>query len=223
MPPERDVSEFSYSSDVYAFGVLCLWALSDKAIQTTDDVATALTSIDVVPGVREILARCVHRDPTQRPRTAGVLAHELSRFQAERRAVWALKDKKHCRLKLSRGSMTTLGNFIQSEDESTIRRFVEGDINDSSTIGPFYARKGSPEERLIADQYFVCGARIAYQIGLGDNNGNQFTVIKVLIGDPWRLQQMKRDSLAAPVTFDLSMHVGATPAKEIVPLLARRC
>ena len=220
-PAERDEEGLTYSSDVYAFGVVCLWALSDSALQTSADIGPALASIDVVPEIREILGACVHRDPAQRPRTAGVVSHELARVQAERRAVWAAKARKHCRIRLTHTAMLTVGDLIQSQDESTIKHFVDGDINDSSTISPFYARKGTPEERLIPDQYFVCGARIAYQIGIDDKNAKQFVVIKAIPGDAWRLQQMKQEGLPMPVTFDLSLRVGSTPAKDIVPLLAQ--
>ena len=132
-----------------------------------------------------------------------------------------MKERKHCRIQLTRTATERVGNLIGSQDEPTIKHFVDGDINDGSTIAPFYARKGTPEERLIPDQYFVCGARMAYQLGLDNRKGDQFVAIKVMPGDDWRLQQMRQEGMPTPVTFDLYQLTGSTPARDVVPLLAR--
>src|ERR1700730_8149500 len=47
-PPEPDDGAFTYSRDVYAFAVVCLWALSEIPIREYGDIAPALAQLDVV-------------------------------------------------------------------------------------------------------------------------------------------------------------------------------
>src|SRR5262245_15737662 len=47
-PPEPDDGSRTYARDVYAFGVLCLWALSDPPLREDTDLKAALAQVDVV-------------------------------------------------------------------------------------------------------------------------------------------------------------------------------
>lgn len=217
-PPEPDDGAYTYARDVYAFAVLCLWALSPRPVREHADVAPALGELDAVKDVRELLARCIADDPKDRPQTAGLLAHELAKIQSRRRQVWAVQGRKHCRIRLAQKAGRAIAEHIGTGDEAGVHQFVEQDINDEARVARFYANRGSPEERLVPDNYFVYGGQLSYQIAR-ENGGDGFLITHVRSWDPHRIQQMKEGVLPTPLTFAITPRPGATTARDAVKLL----
>ncbi len=215
-PPEPDDGAFTYSRDVFAFGVVCLWALSSRPINSYADLGPALDEIDVVRQVHEILARCIDQDPGIRQQTAGVLIHELLRVQEARHRLWAERDRKHCRLVIKPKARQAIAELIGTTDDHAIRKFVDQDINDGTTVSRFFAKKGTPEERHIPGNYYVCGSRMAYQIAFDDGRGDDFAMLSASPWDNYRLQIVKQDSLSSPLSFDLLPRPGGIRGKEAI-------
>jgi serine/threonine protein kinase len=163
-PPEPDDGAYSYARDVYGFAVLCLWALSDQPVRDYEHLGPALEQLDVIQDVRQILARCLSADPNERPQTAGVLSHELARIQSRRRQVWAAQDRKRCRVRLTVRAREAVAVQTGVSDEGAVQKFVEQDMNDEATVARYYSNRGTAEERLVADNYFVYGAQFSYHI-----------------------------------------------------------
>lgn len=218
-PPEPDDGAHSYARDVYGFGVLCLWALSDKPLQDASDVATALETVDVIKEVRAVLARCVSSDPSSRPETAGVLAHELARIQATRTQVWAVQQRKRCRVRLTHAARLDIGQQIDQNDEGAIQRFAEQDMNDDATVDYAFANYGRPDERKISGQYYVHGGRLSYQIAADNRGGDDLVVIRAQARDPHWLLRKKAETLASPLTFDVVPRKGGIRGIEATNLL----
>lgn len=100
-PPELE-DALPYVRDVYSMGVVLLQCLSESQIRDYQDVNRALESVQVPEDIREVLGRCVSRDPTDRPANAGVLALELESLvkrgvaahQRPRNQVWLQLTRK---------------------------------------------------------------------------------------------------------------------------------
>jgi serine/threonine protein kinase len=218
-PPEPDDGAFSYSRDIYAFAVVCLWALHDGPIQEYADLPPALANLNVVKDVKDILTRCLSDDPRQRHQTAGVLAHELARVQAKRRQVWITQQRKHCRARMAPAVSAAISQHLQSDDQRAVFKFTEQDINDEATVARAYSGRGTPSERLIPDQFYVYGSRFTYKIAPDGRNEKQMVLISAQAWDADRLQKFKETGLPSPLTFDIVVRPGAIGAKGAVELL----
>ncbi len=218
-PPEPDDGSNSYARDVYGFGVLALWALSDLPVRAYEDLAPALEQLDIVLEVRQILKRCLNSDPKARPQTAGVLSHELARVQLPRRHVWAARDRKHCRVRLSNRARDVVTEQMGANDEGSCQKFVEQDINDEATVARFYSDRGTPQERVVADSYYIYGSQFSYQIGKDNRGGDDFAITIARAWEPHRILQQKEGTLPSPLTFDVVGRPGAIKAKEAIKLI----
>jgi tRNA A-37 threonylcarbamoyl transferase component Bud32 len=217
-PPEPDDGAFTYSRDVFAFAVVCLWALSENPIREYADIAPALAQLDVVKDIREIITRCLSTDPSARQETAGVLSHELARLQSKRRQVWIAHDRKHCRARITNAARDAVANHLESSDEGAIQRFAEQDINDEATVNRVYTGWGTPQQRLISEQYFIYGSRFTYKIAIDNLKADHLAIISAQLWDTGRLQKMKESGLPVPVTFDIVPRPGAITANEAVKI-----
>jgi hypothetical protein len=218
-PPEPDDGAYSYARDVYGFAVLCLWALFDQQVRDYEHLPPALEQLDVIQDVRQILARCLSADPKVRPQTAGVLAHELARVQLRRRQVWAAQDRKHCRARLTKRAGEIVAEQTGMNDGGAVQNFVEQDMNDEATIARFYSHRGTAQERVVQDTYFVYGARFSYQVAGDNRGGGDFVIVAAKPWEPHRILQLKEGTLPSPLTFDVVPRPGAIKAKEAVKLL----
>jgi hypothetical protein len=218
-PPEPDDGAYSYARDVYGFAVLCLWALSDQPVRDYEHLGPALEQLDVIQDVRQILARCLSADPNERPQTAGVLSHELARVQSRRRQVWAVQDRKRCRVRLTNRAGEAVAEQTGVNDEGAVQKFVEQDMNDEATVARFYSNRGTAEERLVPDNYFVYGAQFSYHIAKDNRGGDDFAIVGARAWEPHRILQMKEGTLPSPLTFDVVARPGAIKAKQAVKLL----
>lgn len=217
-PPEPDDGSFSYARDVYAIAALSVWALSDSAIHSYDDLESAFGQIDVVPDIREILTRSLSRQPSERQSTASVLQVELARIQERRRQVWIEKDRKRCVLVLTNKAMSALRDDLDLSNDSNIKRFVIEDINDESTVDRFVENYGKPNERVRPGQYTVLGGTFSYHVTLSDD-ATKFVVLNVRRFTPDLVQRLKADQLQSPFTFALAPDRNSAAAGDAATIL----
>ena len=198
-PPEPDDGSFSYARDVFAIGVLAVWALSSTPIQSYDDVYAAAETLDVVPAVREVLMRSLSRNPQERQQTASVFAIELARIHESRRQKWLDNDRKSCLMALTRNAITRLSEELDLNGEAAVKKFVLEDINDESTVARFVENYGQHNEKVRAGQYTVLGGTFSYHLAAED--GKRLVVINVRRFAPDMLQRLKNEQLRSPFSY----------------------
>lgn len=200
-PPEADDGSFTFSRDVFALGVLCLWALSDVEINGHHDIPKALARFDATAEVRDIVTRAVSFDPRIRPETAGLLAHEFSRIQHSRERVWYESERRCCLVELTRTAISLVGQSFETETEEGIRQFVEKDIACDPTIERATQALGTPNEQIVPDQFFVHGGTFIYRVAPNERGRDCFSVIGVRRPPEHVLSRIKDTALASPILF----------------------
>lgn len=93
-PPEGDPSS-AYSRDVFSFGALLLWCLSEVPVTDYPDFSDALDDVDASPPLIELIADCVQLDEADRPKSASEVLFRLEQLQSARRKVWKRRDTLH--------------------------------------------------------------------------------------------------------------------------------
>ncbi|MEI2639961.1 MAG: serine/threonine-protein kinase [Microthrixaceae bacterium] len=86
-PPEGHHTS-SYGRDVFSFGVLLLWCLSEVPVNDYGDFQDALDDIDANPELLDLIGRCINMDEEERPRTAVEVYSRLEDIQVARRQHW---------------------------------------------------------------------------------------------------------------------------------------
>lgn len=207
-PPEPDDGSFTFSRDVFAVGVLCLWALSDVEIEGYEDIPKALARFDAVPEIKDIVARAVSTDPRKRPETAGLLSHELSRVQNSRERVWYEKDRRCCLLQLTNRVTSLVKEHFETETDDGIWQYIDTDITCDPTIERVRQDIGTPSEQVVPDHFFVYGGTFRYHIAPNDRGQDCFSVIGATRPAEHVLSRTKDGLLASPVLFSLARHHG---------------
>lgn len=106
-PPESDDGAYSYTRDVFGFGVVTLRCLTEVDLVDYDSIQLALDDLDARPAIKEIIERAVSTDPSERQPNAEVLLAELDAVQRD----WERKQltrQYSCYLKLSRRAQESL-------------------------------------------------------------------------------------------------------------------
>lgn len=200
-PPEPDDGSYSYARDVFAVGVLCLWALSDVPVNSYDEIPEALSRFDAHPDIANIVKRCLSIDPHERPQTAGLLAHEFSKVQNLRERVFAEKERSHCVIWLTHNACSILEEDLPELNRSELERFVEKDINADTCVQRFRSQIGTSKERVEPGHFVVLGGTYRYHLAVDNRGRDCFAILGLLRPEVHVQQRVKHEALVCPVLF----------------------
>lgn len=167
-PPEHDRGDYTYTRDVFGWGVIVLRCLTAIDLGDYDDIPKALKTLDVPSSVLEIIEACVSDDPAERPRNAEVLLTQLEGVQSQR--LHSSKTTKGiCYLKLSPKAITNLQNELNTS-QPEIERILKEDLNTICGITRYHNSKATlPDEEYPENQYALFGAAYSYHVAADKN------------------------------------------------------
>ena len=167
-PPEHDRGDYTYTRDVFGWGVIVLRCLTVIDLGDYDDIPKALKTLDVPSSVLEIIEACVSDDPAERPRNAEVLLAQLEAVQSQRLRS-SKTTKGICHLKLSPKAITNLQNELNTS-QPEIERILKEDLNTICGITRYQNPKAaSPDEEYPENQYALFGAAYSYHVAADKN------------------------------------------------------
>ena len=165
-PPEPDDGSYTYTRDIYSFGVLVLKCLTNVELVDYNGIPDALKVFEAPPQIVEVIERAVSRDPAERQCNAEVLLAELNAIQEKRSQTHSAK-KRLCYLKLTRNALNNLTNELDvSQDE--IQKIILEDLNTACGITRY--RKfsaASSDEEFPAGHYSIFGVSYKYHVAVG--------------------------------------------------------
>lgn len=162
-PPEHDRGDYTYTRDVFGFGVIVLRCLTTVSLTDYDSIPKALAALDASPAILEIIAACVSDDPEERPRNAEVLLAQLQAIQGQRSLAGAAK-KGTCYLKLSPKAVSSLQNELKSSQRE-IERILEEDLNTICGVMRYRNAKAVPPEKEYPENHYALfGAAYSYHV-----------------------------------------------------------
>lgn len=218
-PPEPDDGAYSYSRDVFSFGVLCLWALSDVPLREYADLPEALARFDVPPLIDDVFRRAVSLTPSERPATAGVLEHELARIHEKRKQAWIKTERPACRLALTRKAIGTLAHELGTDDTVFLEHFVEEDLESDTTIARYVKNFGQPSQCTEPGHFRLVGASCTYHVALDANRDDRLVVLNVDRPPLHALHRVKADQCECPLRFTIHGWVSPMAGKRVLARL----
>lgn len=131
-PPEQDDGSYSYSRDVFSFGILVLECLTGAKLKNHADIKNILNNLDIPNSIHEIIERCVSLDPAERPHNAQVLLAELQTKQSLLRE--DIQTKRKIYLQLSNKALNNLKNELEIVSDTEIKNLLLDDLTESCGI-----------------------------------------------------------------------------------------
>jgi superfamily I DNA and/or RNA helicase/serine/threonine protein kinase len=162
-PPEHDRGDYTYTRDVYGWGIIALRCLTSIELGDYEDIPKALKALDVPSSVLEIIEACVSDDPAERPRNAEVLLAQLEAVQNQR--LRAIRNTRGiCYLKLSSKAIKSLQVEL-SASQTEIERILRDDLNTVCGIIRYRNSKASSQEdEYPENHYAVFGSAYSYHV-----------------------------------------------------------
>ena len=121
-PPEADDGSYTYTRDVFSFGVLALKCLTNVDLRDYPDIPQAVQALNAPKEIIDAIERAVSQDPLERQQNAGVLLAELKNIPAQRKSTL---PKKICYLKLTKTALNKLQDLIKAS-EPEIKQIILG-------------------------------------------------------------------------------------------------
>lgn len=215
-PPEYDDGSYSYTRDVYGFGVIALNCLTGIPLKEYEDVAKALEEFDATDEVIEVIAQAVSLDPSKRQRHAGILLTELEKIWQLRSPHWV--TRRNCYLKLSRSALKTLKEALNTEREQDIQNIVIEDLKAVCGIKSLEATpdEGAPPGTVQEVQFNIFGERFRYHVAVDERGGDHLFVISVRSPSSALLERLREASWQAPYKFKFGMPPDPAEAKDVI-------
>lgn len=181
-PPEQDDGSFSYSRDVFSFGILILECLTGEKLKNHDDIKNALNSLNIPADIHGIIERCVSFDPAERPHNAQVLLAELQTKQSLLQQATEIKHKIY--LQLSNTALRNLKNELGDNiSESEIKNILLTDLKEGC---------GIEKKNGEVNHYSISAVRYSYHVAI---DANCMTIINVRSISPAQLERNRERSL----------------------------
>lgn len=207
-PPEPDDGEYLNGRDVFAFGALFVWAMTEPNIVDYGDLFAALPNIDVPNELRRILAKCLSREREERYQTASLLKIDLDAVWRQHDATQLPKRSEKVRIQLNPKAMTFLTEKV-AMDPAT---FFEQDVNSTPTISR-YTQQREP----VPNHFILLGARMSYHVAFNDDR-SEITVLNATEPDPGTLLRNKDRQPHIQVSFTLNRLAAGMKAADLFDL-----
>ena len=201
-PPEFDNGDYSYTRDVYGYGVLCVLSLTQVDPFTEQyrkdpyqALADALDALDVPERIDAFLRACVSDDPEERPRNAAVALSALATIQDERRGLTVEPTVFYLTLS-ERARAQVTEHFGLSTLDETIEA-LEDDFDDDCAVAPFHPKEGDR-----ADGHFnVLGGELRLHVAIDQATQDRLFIFNASPLPSSLLEKLRDRAFRQPMRF----------------------
>lgn len=198
-PPEYDDGMFTYTRDVFSFGVLALRCLIDTPFKSYDDLKTAFEEFNAPPEILPIIENSISLKPEERPIDANTLLYDLERIWLNRKK--RFEPPRTCYLKLTFRAEEYVRKILGvSVTHSEIRHFILTDLN--TTFGIKVQDKIANIETNQIIQYEIYGETCRYIAVVDNREENHLVVKQVKLQSPAFLEKLREESWIPTARFD---------------------
>jgi superfamily I DNA and/or RNA helicase/serine/threonine protein kinase len=164
-PPEPDDGSYTYTRDIYSFGVLVLKCLTKVEIVDCQGIPEALKVFEAPPQIVEVIERAVSRDPGERQCNAEVLLAELNAIQEKRSQISTAK-KRDCYLQLTNKALNNLRTVLDAPQDE-IQKILLEDLNSGCGISPLKkSNVANPADESSEGHYSIFGFSYRYHVAV---------------------------------------------------------
>lgn len=217
-PPEADDGSYTYTRDVFSFGVLVLKCLTNVELTEHNNISSALKAFNAPPEIFEVIERAVSLDPAERQHNAEVLLAELKAIQGKTKT-GAIK-KPPCFLKFIPKCLNRLKSEIEISSEVEIENLILDDLNNESGCGirP-YKFKDDVDDPSPEDHYEIYGISYRYHMKVDQNRRNHLVIFNAWSTSYSQLEQRRERAWNLSYEFKFGTPLNLYEAKEVIQKL----
>jgi serine/threonine protein kinase len=214
-PPEPDDGSYTYTRDIYSFGVLVLKCLTSVELVDCDSIPEALKVFEAPPQIVEVIERAVSRDPAERHCNAEVLLAELNAIQEKSKI--GVTKKRSCFLELTSKCLNRLQSELKISSEVEIKKIIIDDLNNESNCGirP-YKFKDDADDPSREDHYEIYGASYRYHIKVDASRRTHLVIFNAWSTPYSELEQRRERAWTLPYEFKLGTPLNIYEAVEVI-------
>lgn len=217
-PPEADDGSYTYTRDVFSFGVLVLKCLTNVELTEHNNISSALKAFNAPPEIVEVIERAVSLDPAERQPNAEVLLADLNAIQGKTKT-GAIK-KPPCFLKFIPKCLNRLKSEIEISSEVEIKNLILDDLNNESGCGirP-YKFKDDADDPSREDHYEIYGVSYRYHMKVDQNRRNHLVIFNAWSTSYSQLEQRRERAWNLSYEFKFGTPLNLYEAKEVIQKL----
>lgn len=214
-PEEDDDGSYTYTRDVFSFGVVTLKCLTEVAMSNYDSIAQALKEFDAPSEVIDIIKRAVSPEPSERPHNAEVFLSELKAIQERRLKIFQAKQDT-CYLKLS-SKIDKFISELKANSQSEVEKIISYDLNNSCAICRFEKRNSQNlEDKYEENQYKIFAADYSYHVKIDDRDRDKFIILNVMNISSSILEENRNRYWNPPYNFKFDKSFNKAEAKRVI-------
>ncbi len=207
-PPEEDDGSYSYTRDVFSFGVVTLKCLTDVDLVDYGSIQKAIADLDAPPEIIEIIERSVATDPAERQPNAEVLLAELEAIQ-QKRSRSQISRTRICYLKPTHKPINNLQDELQLS-EAEIHKILLEDLNSGCGITKFI---GDGRDQQPSNKYSIFGFSYRYLVAAEEDH---LVVINAQSFSSATLEQNRERSYQPPYEFKFGKSLVRWEAEDVI-------
>ncbi|MEG4998123.1 AAA domain-containing protein [Microcoleus sp. B4-D4] len=211
-PPETDDGSYTYTRDIFSFGVLVLKCLTNIELTEHNDIPSALKAFNAPPEILEIIERAVSLDPAERQPNAEVLLAELNAIQGKRSQIPTGK-KRDCYLKLTHTALKNLGTVLDAPQDE-IQKILLEDLNSGCGISPLKkSNAANPADESSEGHYSIFGFSYRYHVAV---DRDRLVIINAQDFSSAILEQNRERAWLPPYEFKFGNPLVRWEAEEVI-------
>jgi serine/threonine protein kinase len=211
-PPEPDDGSYTYTRDIYSFGVLVLKCLTNVELVDCQSIAEALKVFEAPPQIVEVIERAVSRDPGERQCNAEVLLAELNAIQEKRSQISTAK-KRDCYLQLTNKALSNLRTVLDVPQEE-IQKILLEDLNSGCGISPLKkSNAANPADESSEGHYSIFGFSYRYHVAV---DRDRLVIINAQDFSSAILEQNRERAWVPPYEFKFGRPLIGWEAEDVI-------
>ncbi|MBD2482837.1 serine/threonine-protein kinase [Planktothrix sp. FACHB-1365] len=215
-PPEFDDGSYTYTRDVFSFGVLVLKCLTNIQLIDHNNISTALKAFNAPSEIVEVIERAVSLDPTERQRNAEVLLAEINAIQGKIKT--GEIKKRPCFIELIPKCLDRLRNELEISSEVEIKNLILEDLNNESGCGirPYKFKDDANDAASREDHYEIYGISYRYHIKIDQNQRQHLVILNAWSTSYSQLEQRRERSWILPYEFRFGKPRNLYEAEDVI-------
>ncbi|MFP4414520.1 AAA domain-containing protein [Coleofasciculus sp.] len=215
-PPEEDDGSYTYTRDVFSFGVLVLNCLTTVELINYDSINHAIAALNAPKSIIDIIEPAVSCDPAERPQNAEVLLAQLQAIQSTQTKTG--QKKRPCFLELTPKCLNRLQSELDNSSQVEIQNIILSDLNNEcgSGIRPYKFKDKTSDDPNSADHYEIYGVSYRYHVKVDEKRRNNLVVFNAWSSSYSQLEQRRERAWILPYEFKFDRPLNVDEATEVI-------